>query len=218
MQRNNSHASLFDMQTPTSAIFPTNSATKQGFFTQDVDDANSFAAHRSAMEKQTEAYGFVIWVSSFFGMLAYVLWSVLPEHVLQHVGVYYYPDKMWALQLPAYLCAVWLVYCGAVMLCFHKRVPPLDSVNTIQDTLVWQNQTQIPLCLRTQEDEEENLEEEQHCKPLIPPLYDIPVHMVSAELFHKRVPVVPNEAAPATANRKKKSSAAVHRRSVSVMF
>lgn len=44
-------------------------------------------------EANTEVYGFVGWVASFFGFGLYLMWAYLPDHILHELGVSYYPDK-----------------------------------------------------------------------------------------------------------------------------
>ena len=44
-----------------------------------------------------EVYGFVVWVTTWTGLVLYLLWAFLPEETLEAVGVSYYPDKHWAL-------------------------------------------------------------------------------------------------------------------------
>jgi hypothetical protein len=45
--------------------------------------------------KALEVYGFVFWTITFITWFAYMLWAFLPEHILQSLGVEWYPDRYW---------------------------------------------------------------------------------------------------------------------------
>lgn len=51
--------------------------------------------------KSIEIYGFAGWVGSFGMFLLYIIWSFLPDDLLNSLGVYFYPDKTWALAIPS---------------------------------------------------------------------------------------------------------------------
>jgi len=51
--------------------------------------------------KPTEIYAFVGWVSTFGGFLFFFTWGILPDSVLQSIGIQFYPDKSWALAIPS---------------------------------------------------------------------------------------------------------------------
>ena len=44
-----------------------------------------------------EVYGFVGWITSLVVCVLYLLWSLIPNELLERAGVVYYPDKHWAL-------------------------------------------------------------------------------------------------------------------------
>jgi phosphatidylinositol glycan class P protein len=51
--------------------------------------------------KSIEIYSFVAWIASTIVFTTYILWAVLPEHVLHSYGISYYPDKNWAIAFPS---------------------------------------------------------------------------------------------------------------------
>ncbi|KAF1981772.1 PIG-P-domain-containing protein [Aulographum hederae CBS 113979] len=53
-----------------------------------------------------EYYGFALYLASSAAFLMYVLWAYLPSPFLHQLGIYYYPNRWWALAVPA-----WLVIC-----------------------------------------------------------------------------------------------------------
>jgi len=77
--------------------------------------------------KPAEVYGFVGWIVSTVAFVAYVAWAYVPEAALVREGITYFPDKSWALALPAGLC--WAVACAyfAYDAVNRAMVPPLSS-------------------------------------------------------------------------------------------
>ena len=47
-----------------------------------------------------EIYGFVGWISSFVIYGLYLLWALVPDHILQAYGFTYFPSKHWSLAFP----------------------------------------------------------------------------------------------------------------------
>ena len=50
----------------------------------------------------TALYGFVAWIGTHICYAMFLLWAYVPEHVLQELGVTYYPNKYWAVALPSH--------------------------------------------------------------------------------------------------------------------
>uniref|UniRef100_A0A0K8RIU1 Putative transcription factor pcc1 n=1 Tax=Ixodes ricinus TaxID=34613 RepID=A0A0K8RIU1_IXORI len=46
-------------------------------------------------------YGYVLFVACYLGLSLYLFWAYVPGAWLRAVGITYFPDKMWALALPA---------------------------------------------------------------------------------------------------------------------
>ncbi|KAK5133170.1 hypothetical protein LTR08_008106 [Meristemomyces frigidus] len=49
-----------------------------------------------------EYYGFTLYLTSSLTFLAYTLWAYLPSPFLHQLGIYYYPNRWWALAVPAW--------------------------------------------------------------------------------------------------------------------
>ncbi|ORZ39558.1 PIG-P-domain-containing protein [Catenaria anguillulae PL171] len=47
-------------------------------------------------------YGVVIYMLSLASWMIYLAWAFLPEWILHAVGITYYPDRWWALAIPAW--------------------------------------------------------------------------------------------------------------------
>lgn len=84
---------------------------------------------------QVEVYGFVGYILSFVVFGLYLLWAYLPEHVLQDLGITYYPNKYWAIAVPCWTCVA-VVYGVIVYVCItFIRNPSLDSKHAYTDEL-----------------------------------------------------------------------------------
>jgi phosphatidylinositol glycan class P protein len=50
-----------------------------------------------------EYYGFALYLASSAFFLMYLLWAYLPSPFLHQLGIYYYPNRWWALAIPCWL-------------------------------------------------------------------------------------------------------------------
>ncbi|KAI9479795.1 hypothetical protein LPJ78_003411 [Coemansia sp. RSA 989] len=80
-----------------------------------------------------EYYGFVVYLVSLAAFILYLLWAYLPDEALEAVGITYYPDRYWAVALPAW----WLMAVGFICL-FNialnmYNTPLLSSPDNITD-------------------------------------------------------------------------------------
>lgn len=107
--------------------------------TPDASDDDGAAAMapvpRAAPKVPTyEYYGFVLYLFSSFAFLMYLLWSYLPSPFLHYLGIYYYPNRWWALAIPAFLVML-LVYIYVALALYNRErlTVPMGSVETIVD-------------------------------------------------------------------------------------
>ena len=80
-----------------------------------------------------KVYGFMSWMAAGVAFLIWLFWAWLPDHLLDSLGVTYYPLKWWAVALPTYL--VVSLFFGAFMYSasFFLLAPSLHAPNLIQD-------------------------------------------------------------------------------------
>lgn len=80
-----------------------------------------------------ELYGFFIWNLSSLMFLAFLIWCYVPTSVLNSWGLYYIPNKYYAIAFPTWffvsLFMVVLLYVAVGMIHCHDR----DSYKTMQD-------------------------------------------------------------------------------------
>lgn len=81
-----------------------------------------------------EYYGFVLYLFSSLAFLMYLLWAYLPSPFLHALGVYYYPNRWWALAVPSFLVMT-LVYIYAALALYNteRLTVPMRSVETVVD-------------------------------------------------------------------------------------
>ncbi|XP_047043618.1 phosphatidylinositol N-acetylglucosaminyltransferase subunit P-like [Lolium rigidum] len=91
------------------------------------------ARARRTRPSEPEAYGFVGSIAAVAAALAYLAWAYAPAPWLHHIGVTYYPNKRWAVAVPAFVLAaaaqVVILYVASNFL----LSPPPASFDTISD-------------------------------------------------------------------------------------
>ncbi|XP_048534470.1 uncharacterized protein LOC125513393 isoform X2 [Triticum urartu] len=89
------------------------------------------AASRGRGTRHSEAYGFVGSIAASAAALAYIAWAYAPEPWLCHIGATYYPNKRWAVAVPAFVAVA--VAQGVVLYVASNFLlaPPPACFNTI---------------------------------------------------------------------------------------
>ncbi|EMC97380.1 hypothetical protein BAUCODRAFT_68503 [Baudoinia panamericana UAMH 10762] len=81
-----------------------------------------------------EYYGFTLYLTSSLAFLLYLLWSFLPSAILHQLGIHYYPDRWWALAIPAWtVMLVFYIYIALAAYNTGHLTLPMDSVECIVD-------------------------------------------------------------------------------------
>ena len=81
----------------------------------------------------TEVYGFVVWISASICLVLYLLWAYLPPSVLHALHITYYPDRYWAVALPAYVSVLPLFLCFTYVAFNLYRTTPLSDIGALED-------------------------------------------------------------------------------------
>jgi phosphatidylinositol glycan class P protein len=81
-----------------------------------------------------EYYGFALYLASSFGFLMYLLWAFLPSPFLHQLGIYYYPNRWWALAVPAWLVvSVGYIYVALASFNTGYLTLPMESIENMVD-------------------------------------------------------------------------------------
>jgi phosphatidylinositol glycan class P protein len=109
-----------------------------------------------------EFYGYAIYIMTGFAFFVYLLWAYVPDEYLDAIGWTYYPNKQWAISIPAFLFMfmffVLAYHAGYVL----YNTPDITSFQVLTDECVSMRQARESSC------------------PLnsIPPFEDVPVYQV----------------------------------------
>lgn len=78
-----------------------------------------------------ELYGFFSWNLSAIVFVIYMVWAFVPNEVLNEFGIYYIPDKYYAIAIPLWLAVtLFTVLQLYVTICIYAT-PSLDSYETL---------------------------------------------------------------------------------------
>ena len=122
------------------------------------------ARHRTAIA------GFVAWILTLIGMVAYVIWALVPEKTLNRIGIVYYPDKYWAVAVPAYVGMMFWYYITTYILSYFRNTHPQTDMYCLTDIKAKGSKA----TLGTLSDQSSS----------VPPIADIPV-TVTSKVFHQ---------------------------------
>ncbi len=78
-------------------------------------------------------YGFVLWLVSYVFLMVYIVWAFISEEYLHFFGLTYWPQKYWAIAIPAYIFTAFLIFGLIIYPSVNLLItPPLCDVRTIQ--------------------------------------------------------------------------------------
>ncbi|KZT71932.1 PIG-P-domain-containing protein [Daedalea quercina L-15889] len=122
-----------------------------------------------------EFYGFVAWTSTYLLFCVYVLWALLPDEYIIGLGVTWYPNREWAILLPAYSMVLVLLTYFTYFALALAATPPFSDISTITDS-----RAHLPPItgLNSYFD---------HARPnAVPEMYDIPIGLVNRVIYGSR--------------------------------
>lgn len=81
-----------------------------------------------------EYYGFTLYLTSGLAFIVYLFWAFLPSPFLHQLGIYYYPNRWWALAIPAWMVML-VVYIYVALASYNTGylTLPLNSVESLVD-------------------------------------------------------------------------------------
>ncbi|KIY47877.1 PIG-P-domain-containing protein [Fistulina hepatica ATCC 64428] len=130
-----------------------------------------------ARSRATEFYGFIVWTSTSFLFILYVMWGFFPDNWILAMGIEWYPSREWAILLPAYsIMAVLFTYFVYFSLALFST-PAFSDLNAVFDS-----RSQYP-------DTGSAREKYLACsEQKVLDLYDIPLGMVNRAAYSRQRP------------------------------
>ncbi|KAH8829311.1 PIG-P [Flagelloscypha sp. PMI_526] len=81
-----------------------------------------------------ELYGFVAWTTTSLLYVVYVLWAVLPDEWILAAGIDWYPNREWAVLVPAWTVVVVLLTYFSYLAIALFRTPALSDLSAVVDS------------------------------------------------------------------------------------
>lgn len=131
----NSRPTTPDPSSDEGAVHPTGTGaqTPNSILTSTLGTAKPIA--RASPQVPTyEYYGFTLYLTSSLAFMVYILWSFLPSPFLHQLGIYYYPNRWWALAIPAWTVML-LVYIYVALASYNTGylTLPMNSLECLVD-------------------------------------------------------------------------------------
>lgn len=89
--------------------------------------------HNPAPQPERGIYGFALFLSSLFCLVAYIVWAFVPDSWLHFVGLTYWPQKYWAIALPTFICVSIVLF--EIFMCGYNLInsDAFDSVEIVEN-------------------------------------------------------------------------------------
>ncbi|KAJ3544746.1 hypothetical protein NM688_g5707 [Phlebia brevispora] len=78
-----------------------------------------------------EFYGFVAWTSTYLLFCLYLLWALLPDEYIIWLGITWYPNREWALLIPAYTVVLVLFTYFTYFALAIASTPSFSDISTV---------------------------------------------------------------------------------------
>jgi len=80
-----------------------------------------------------ELYGFFSWNLSALAFVVYMIWAFVPDRVLNDFGIYYIPDKYYAIAFPLWFAVTAFTILQLYVTICMWATPSIESYETLQD-------------------------------------------------------------------------------------
>mmetsp|Transcript_4506 Transcript_4506/g.6779 ORF Transcript_4506/g.6779 Transcript_4506/m.6779 type:complete len:147 (-) Transcript_4506:295-735(-) len=80
-----------------------------------------------------ELYGFFSWNLSALVFVLYMIWAFVPDGILNEFGIYFFPDKYYAIAFPLWISVSAFTFLQLYVTVCQLKTPSLESYDTLQD-------------------------------------------------------------------------------------
>lgn len=80
-----------------------------------------------------ELYGFFSWNLSAFVFVIYMIWAFVPNKILNEYGIYYIPNKYYAIAFPLWVAVTLFTVLQLYVAVCMFYTPDIQSYDTLQD-------------------------------------------------------------------------------------
>ncbi|KAI9464761.1 PIG-P-domain-containing protein [Russula earlei] len=84
----------------------------------------------ASRSRAPEVYGFVAWAVTYLLFVLYFLWAILPDDWIASLGVSWYPNREWALLVPAWTIVTVLLTYFTYFSMAVRGTPPFSDIST----------------------------------------------------------------------------------------
>ncbi|KAJ8509011.1 hypothetical protein ONZ45_g8780 [Pleurotus djamor] len=134
-----------------------------------------------------EFYGFAAWTATIILFVVYVLWALLPDAWIVSMGVGWYPNREWAILIPAWSIIVILLTYFTYFALALRATPGFEDMATITDSLAHFPPESTSEALSTLSSMPNAYREYALSEDATPELYDIPIGLVNRVLYSRRL-------------------------------
>ncbi|KAF2738644.1 PIG-P-domain-containing protein [Polyplosphaeria fusca] len=125
-----------DVEVPSGvngASTPTSTTTNLASITKSARHAPT-VPRASPKVPTYEYYGFALYLTSSAAFLMYIIWAYVPSPLLHQMGIHYYPNRWWAIAVPAWM-VVTVLYIYVALASYNTRylTLPLSSCENLVD-------------------------------------------------------------------------------------
>jgi phosphatidylinositol glycan class P protein len=90
-------------------------------------------------------YGFVFYLATYAAFATYLVWAIVPDYWLQHIGLTYLPSKYWGIVVPLYIVIVLITVLIVYFFYIMWLTPSFHDVRTITDDIaIYRHQANAP--------------------------------------------------------------------------
>lgn len=84
--------------------------------------------------ENVEYRGFFVYILASVVFTCWIMWALLPHKTLNHLNIYYYPDKYWSMAIPVYYL-MWMLFCyiGLALINTEILTLPLNDIRNFVD-------------------------------------------------------------------------------------